>query len=50
MSTQFHPESRKQSWDIYYGLREKIYKSNYTEEHDGNILISNFFNLDKINH
>ena len=49
-STQFHPESRKQSWDIYYGLREKIYKSNYTEEHDGNILISNFFNLDKINH
>ena len=44
-STQFHPEARKQSWDIYYNLKEEKYHSKYSNEHEGVKLISNFFNL-----
>ena len=42
-STQFHPESRKKSWDIYYGLQEDRYISNYSNNHEGLKLIKNFF-------
>ena len=44
-SAQFHPESRKQSWDIYYGSKEKNYKSKYSYDHNGSKFLSNFFNL-----
>ena len=44
-SSQFHPESRKQSWDIYYGSKEKNYKSKYSYDHNGGKFLSNFFNL-----
>ena len=42
-SCQFHPESRKQSWDIYYSALDPDYASDYDEEHDGEGLIANFF-------
>jgi len=41
-STQFHPESRKVSWDIYYSLNEKGYISNYSNDHEGSKLMTNF--------
>ena len=44
-SSQFHPESSKQSWDIYYGAQEDEYKSYYLDEHEGSKFISNFFRL-----
>lgn len=42
-SCQFHPESRKQSWDIYYSTLDAGYTSAYAEEHDGERLMANFF-------
>ena len=42
-SCQLHPESRKQSWDIYYGALDPDYASAYKDEHDGEGLIANFF-------
>lgn len=44
-SCQFHPESRKVSWDRYYSLIDADYESAYTEEHHGQQLMSNFFAL-----
>lgn len=44
-SCQFHPESRKSSWDIYYGAPDAGYMSAYAEHHDGQQFISNFFQL-----
>jgi CTP synthase len=43
LGCQFHPESRKQSWDIYYSALDANYASDYDEEHDGAGLIANFF-------
>ncbi len=42
-SCQFHPESRKDSWDIYYGELESDYNSHYTTDHRGQQLLENFF-------
>ena len=42
-SCQFHPESRKDSWDIYYSALDAGYTSAYAEHHDGPQFISNFF-------
>ena len=44
-SCQFHPESRKESWDIYYHALETDYVSAYTTHHDGQLLLKNFFEL-----
>ena len=44
-SCQFHPESRKCSWDIYYGALNANYTSAYADEHDGEQLMVNFFQL-----
>jgi GMP synthase (glutamine-hydrolysing) len=42
-SCQFHPESRKDSWDIYYGALEEGYVSAYMVDHHGQQLLENFF-------
>lgn len=44
-SCQFHPESRKESWDCYYAQTEPDYVSAYTEEHDGALVMTNFFRI-----
>ncbi|MGI9418019.1 MAG: glutamine amidotransferase-related protein [Geminicoccaceae bacterium] len=44
-SCQFHPESRKQSWDIYYSALDTSYTSAYAEDHDGERLIANFLHF-----
>ena len=44
-SCQFHPESRKDSWDIYYGELDSDYSSNYSMDHHGQQLLNNFFQL-----
>ncbi len=44
-SCQFHPESRKESWDIYYGAVDPQYTSGYSEEHYGAQVMANFFEL-----
>ena len=42
-SCQFHPESKKQSWDIYYSTLDAGYTSACAEEHDGEQLMTNSF-------
>ena len=44
-SCQFHPESRKASWDHYYSLIEPDYESAYTDSHHGQHLLTNFFEI-----
>ena len=44
-SCQFHPESRKASWDIYYGGLDASHISGYAEHHDGHQFIANFLQL-----
>jgi hypothetical protein len=44
-SCQFHPESRKDSWDIYYDELETDYVSKYSTEHHGQQLLEIFFRL-----
>ena len=44
-STQFHPESIRELWDIYYSKRADKYKSKYSDNHEGKKFISNFFSI-----
>ena len=44
-STQFHPESIRELWDIYYSKRTNKYKSKYSDNHEGRKFISNFFSI-----
>ena len=42
-SCQFHPESKKQSWDVYYSALDPSYTSAYAEDHDGERFLANYF-------
>ena len=44
-SSQFHPESNKKLWDIYFSKNVNQYESKFLDQHDGKKFISNFFNF-----
>ncbi len=43
--TQFHPESRRESWECYYKHDITVDKKAYKKNHDGAQLIENFFKI-----
>ena len=44
-STQFHPESRRETWVCTYGASHPERIAAYDDEHDGAALIDNFLKL-----
>ena len=44
-TTQFHPESRKEVWSFMYEKTEPEHVKNYSEDHDGMVLIQNFMKI-----